>query len=117
MYRLNTLDTSLLNTGIDDYSFSFDDLFQFLDSIKSDFNNVETNFQNVKEIFKSDKSFVLSSTANCSYNVSLMGITQEIDLCKYVSPYKSILSLYFTFIGMISIFIFSLKYLISRGGE
>ncbi len=115
----STSDAVFDSTSIDqlanDIETSNSDLISFVEGLKNRFENVSSDINNTIALFQNKPVFNMGTTQSCSYTSSLMGRNYTIDLCKYVAPYQSTITIVFTVIGAFFVLIFATKYLISRG--
>ncbi|MCZ6134056.1 hypothetical protein [Campylobacter ureolyticus] len=102
---------------------SINDAFNFLNGVKDDINSLMNDFDNALDVFKGGIDEPKIPNGICPFKISGpapgSGKTNifEIDPCRLVSPYKSILTIFFTFWFSFEIIMFSLKYLFKVGGN
>ena len=112
-----------LQSELTKFDVSVNDAFNFLNNFKGDIDNLMNNFNESLEIFNKGIDSPDIPKGTCPFSIS--GPTPgsntknlfEIDPCRFVAPYKSILTLFFTIWFSFEIIMFSLKYLFRVGGE
>ena len=112
-----------LQSELTKFDVSVNDAFNFLNNFKGDIDNLMNNFNDSLDIFNKGIDAPDIPKGTCPFSIS--GPTPgsgkknlfEIDPCRFVTPYRSILSLFFTIWFSFEIIIFSLKYLFRVGGE
>lgn len=114
---------SALQSELTKFDVSVNDAFNFLNNFKGDIDNLMNNFNESLDIInkgidapdipKGTCPFIISGPTPGSNTKNLF----EIDPCRFVAPYKSILTLFFTIWFSFEIIMFSLKYLFRVGGE
>ncbi|MDU5326006.1 hypothetical protein [Campylobacter ureolyticus] len=114
---------SALKTAMSNLDVSINDAFNFLNGVKDDINSLMNDFDNALDVFKGGIDEPKVPNGICPFKISGpapgSGKTNvfEIDPCRLVSPYKSILTIFFTFWFSFEIIMFSLKYLFKVGGN
>ncbi|MCZ6186288.1 hypothetical protein O6B97_04165 [Campylobacter ureolyticus] len=114
---------SALKTAMSNLDVSINDAFNFLNGVKDDINSLMNDFDNALDVFKGGIDEPKIPNGICPFKISGpapgSGKTNifEIDPCRLVSPYKSILTIFFTFWFSFEIIMFSLKYLFKVGGN
>ena len=114
---------SALQSELTKFDVSVNDAFNFLNNFKGDIDNLMNNFNESLEIFNKGIDAPDIPKGTCPFSIS--GPTPgsntknlfEIDPCRFVTPYRSILTLFFTIWFSFEIIIFSLKYLFRVGGD
>ena len=114
---------SALQSELTKFDVSVNDAFNFLNNFKSDIDNLMNNFNESLEIFNKGIDAPDIPKGTCPFSIS--GPTPgsntknlfEIDPCRFVTPYRSILTLFFTIWFSFEIIMFSLKYLFRVGGD
>ena len=114
---------SALQSELAKFDLSVDDAFDFLNNFESDINNLMNNFNESLEIFNKGIDAPDIPKGTCPFTIS--GPTPgsnknnlfNIDPCRIVTPYRSILTLFFTIWFIFEIIMFSLKYLFRVGGD
>ena len=114
---------SALQIELTKFDVSVNDAFNFLNNFKGDIDNLMNNFNESLDIINKGIDAPDIPKGTCPFTIS--GPTPgsntknlfEIDPCRFVSPYKSILTLFFTIWFSFEIIMFSLKYLFRVGGE
>lgn len=114
---------SALQSELTKFDVSVNDAFNFLNNFKGDIDNLMNNFNESLDIINKGIDAPDIPKGTCPFSIS--GPTPgsntknlfEIDPCRFVSPYKSILTLFFTIWFSFEIIMFSLKYLFRVGGE
>lgn len=114
---------SALQSELAKFDVSVNDAFNFLNNFKGDIDNLMNNFNESLEIFNKGIDAPDIPKGTCPFTIS--GPTPgsgkknlfEIDPCRIVTPYRSILTLFFTIWFSFEIIMFSLKYLFRVGGE
>lgn len=112
-----------LQSELTKFDVSFNDAFNFLNNFKGDIDNLMNNFNESLDIINKGIDSPDIPKGTCPFSIS--GPTPgsntknlfEIDPCRFVAPYKSILTLFFTIWFSFEIIMFSLKYLFRVGGE
>lgn len=112
-----------LQSELTKFDVSFNDAFNFLNNFKGDIDNLMNNFNESLDIINKGIDAPDIPKGTCPFSIS--GPTPgsntknlfEIDPCRFVAPYKSILTLFFTIWFSFEIIMFSLKYLFRVGGE
>ncbi|WP_462111620.1 hypothetical protein [Campylobacter concisus] len=112
-----------LQSELTKFDVSVNDAFNFLNNFKGDIDNLMNNFNESLDIINKGIDAPDIPKGTCPFTIS--GPTPgsntknlfEIDPCRFVSPYKSILTLFFTIWFSFEIIMFSLKYLFRVGGE
>ena len=114
---------SALQSELAKFDVSVNDAFNFLNNFKSDIDNLMNNFNESLDVFnkgidapdipKGTCPFTLSGPTPGSGKNNLFNI----DPCRIVTPYRSILTLFFTIWFSFEIIMFSLKYLFRVGGD
>lgn len=105
------------------FDVSVNDAFNFLNNTKNDINNLMNDFNSALEVFEEGIETPKIPNGTCPFNISgpAPGSGKvnvfTIDPCRLVSPYKSILTIFFTFWFSFEIILFSLKYLFKVGGN
>lgn len=114
---------SALKTAMSNFDVSINDAFNFANGVKDDIDDLMNDFDNALDIFKGGIDEPKIPNGKCPFKISGpapgSGKTNvfEIDPCRLVSPYKSILTIFFTFWFSFEIIMFSLKYLFKVGGN
>ena len=114
---------SALQSELAKFDVSVNDAFNFLNNFKGDIDNLMNNFNESLDIINKGIDAPDIPKGTCPFSIS--GPTPgsntknlfEIDPCRFVAPYKSILTLFFTIWFSFEIIMFSLKYLFRVGGE
>jgi hypothetical protein len=114
---------SALQSELTKFDISVNDAFNFLNNFKGDIDNLMNNFNESLDIINKGIDAPDIPKGTCPFSIS--GPTPgsntknlfEIDPCRFVAPYKSILTLFFTIWFSFEIIMFSLKYLFRVGGE
>lgn len=114
---------SALQSELTKFDVSVNDAFNFLNNFKGDIDNLMNNFNESLEIFNKGIDAPDIPKGTCPFTIS--GPTPgsntknlfEIDPCRFVTPYRSILTLFFTIWFSFEIIMFSLKYLFRVGGD
>ena len=114
---------SALQSELTKFDVSVYDAFNFLNNFKGDIDNLMNNFNESLDIINKGIDAPDIPKGTCPFSIS--GPTPgsntknlfEIDPCRFVAPYKSILTLFFTIWFSFEIIMFSLKYLFRVGGE
>lgn len=114
---------SALQIELAKFDVSVNDAFNFLNNFKSDIDNLMNNFNESLDVFNKGIDAPDIPKGTCPFTIS--GPTPgsntknlfEIDPCRFVTPYRSILTLFFTIWFSFEIIMFSLKYLFRVGGE
>ena len=114
---------SALQSELTKFDVSVNDAFNFLNNFKGDIDNLMNNFNDSLDIINKGIDSPDIPKGTCPFSIS--GPTPgsntknlfEIDPCRFVAPYKSILTLFFTIWFSFEIIMFSLKYLFRVGGE
>ena len=112
-----------LQSELTKFDVSVYDAFNFLNNFKGDIDNLMNNFNESLDIINKGIDSPDIPKGTCPFSIS--GPTPgsntknlfEIDPCRFVAPYKSILTLFFTIWFSFEIIMFSLKYLFRVGGE
>ena len=112
-----------LQSELTKFDVSVNDAFNFLNNFKGDIDNLMNNFNESLDIINKGIDSPDIPKGTCPFSIS--GPTPgsntknlfEIDPCRFVAPYKSILTLFFTIWFSFEIIMFSLKYLFRVGGE
>ncbi|MBE3605542.1 hypothetical protein CCAL13119_01030 [Campylobacter sp. RM13119] len=97
--------------------------FTFIDNTKKDIDNLMNDFNDAKDILEKGIDIPEIPSGNCPFTISGptpgSGKTNlfSIDPCYFVSPYRSILTIFFTIWFSFEIIMFSLKYLFRVGGD
>lgn len=112
-----------LQSELTKFDVSVNDAFNFLNNFKGDIDNLMNNFNESLDIINKGIDSPDIPKGTCPFSIS--GPTPgsntknlfEIDPCRFVSPYKSILTLFFTVWFSFEIIMFSLKYLFRVCGE
>ncbi|GAX87355.1 hypothetical protein LNAT_P0650 [Lebetimonas natsushimae] len=99
-----------------DYS---DDMSSFLDKAKNSIKDLVNSFNKVKDLISSPKKITLftSDSYSCPLVANIYNKVITIDICKFVSPYRPILLLFFTAFFSLSVFMFFLKTFINKGDD
>ncbi|WP_217907060.1 hypothetical protein [Campylobacter ureolyticus] len=114
---------SSFKTAMSNFDVSINDAFNFANGVKDDIDDLMNDFDNALDIFKGGIDEPKIPNGKCPFKISGpapgSGKTNifEIDPCRLVSPYKSILTIFFTFWFSFEIIMFSLKYLFKVGGN
>lgn len=114
---------SALQSELAKFDVSVNDAFNFLNNFKSDIDNLMNNFNESLDVFNKGIDAPDIPKGTCPFTIS--GPTPgsgknnlfNIDPCRFVTPYRSILTLFFTIWFSFEIIMFSLKYLFRVGGE
>ena len=112
-----------LQSELTKFDVSVNDAFNFLNNFKGDIDNLMNNFNESLDIINKGIDSPDIPKGTCPFTIS--GPTPgsntknlfEIDPCRFVTPYRSILTLFFTIWFSFEIIMFSLKYLFRVGGE
>ena len=112
-----------LQSELTKFDVSVYDAFNFLNNFKGDIDNLMNNFNESLDIINKGIDSPDIPKGTCPFSIS--GPTPgsntknlfEIDPCRFVTPYRSILTLFFTIWFSFEIIMFSLKYLFRVGGE
>lgn len=112
-----------LQSELTKFDVSVNDAFNFLNNFKGDIDNLMNNFNESLDIINKGIDSPDIPKGTCPFSIS--GPTPgsntknlfEIDPCRFVAPYRSILTLFFTIWFSFEIIMFSLKYLFRVGGE
>ncbi|OJJ28521.1 hypothetical protein [Campylobacter concisus] len=114
---------SALQSELAKFDVSVNDAFNFLNNFKSDIDNLMNNFNESLEVFKNGIDTPEIPKGTCPFTISgpTPGSQKNnlfvIDPCRIVTPYRSILTLFFTIWFSFEIIMFSLKYLFRVGGD
>ena len=114
---------SALQSELAKFDVSINDAFNFLNNFKSDIDNLMNNFNESLDVFNKGIDAPDIPKGTCPFTIS--GPTPgsgknnlfNIDPCRIVTPYRSILTLFFTIWFSFEIIMFSLKYLFRVGGD
>lgn len=114
---------SALQSELTKFDVSVNDAFNFLNNFKGDIDNLMNNFNESLDIINKGIDAPDIPKGTCPFTIS--GPTPgsntknlfEIDPCRFVTPYRSILTLFFTIWFSFEIIMFSLKYLFRVGGD
>ena len=114
---------SALQSELTKFDVSVNDAFNFLNNFKSDIDNLMNNFNESLDVFNKGIDAPDIPKGTCPFTIS--GPTPgsgknnlfNIDPCRIVTPYRSILTLFFTIWFSFEIIMFSLKYLFRVGGD
>ena len=114
---------SALQSELTKFDVSVNDAFNFLNNFKGDIDNLMNNFNESLDIINKGIDAPDIPKGTCPFSIS--GPTPgsntknlfEIDPCRFVAPYKSVLTLFFTIWFSFEIIMFSLKYFFRVGGE
>ena len=114
---------SALQSELTKFDVSVNDAFNFLNNFKGDIDNLMNNFNESLDIINKGIDSPDIPKGTCPFTIS--GPTPgsntknlfNIDPCRIVTPYRSILTLFFTIWFSFEIIMFSLKYLFRVGGE
>ena len=114
---------SALQSELTKFDVSVNDAFNFLNNFKGDIDNLMNNFNESLDIINKGIDAPDIPKGTCPFTIS--GPTPgsnknnlfNIDPCRIVTPYRSILTLFFTIWFSFEIIMFSLKYLFRVGGE
>lgn len=114
---------SALQSELTKFDVSVNDAFNFLNNFKGDIDNLMNNFNESLDVFNKGIDAPDIPKGTCPFTIS--GPTPgsgknnlfNIDPCRFVTPYRSILTLFFTIWFSFEIIMFSLKYLFRVGGE
>ena len=112
-----------LQSELTKFDVSVNDAFNFLNNFKGDIDNLMNNFNESLDIINKGIDAPDIPKGTCPFTIS--GPTPgsgknnlfNIDPCRIVTPYRSILTLFFTIWFSFEIIMFSLKYLFRVGGE
>ena len=112
-----------LQSELTKFDVSVNDAFNFLNNFKGDIDNLMNNFNESLDIINKGIDSPDIPKGTCPFTIS--GPTPgsntknlfNIDPCRFVTPYRSILTLFFTIWFSFEIIMFSLKYLFRVGGE
>ena len=112
-----------LQSELTKFDVSVNDAFNFLNNFKGDIDNLMNNFNESLDIINKGIDAPDIPKGTCPFSIS--GPTPgsntknlfEIDPCRIVTPYRSILTLFFTIWFSFEIIMFSLKYLFRVGGD
>ena len=112
-----------LQSELTKFDVSVNDAFNFLNNFKGDIDNLMNNFNDSLDIINKGIDSPDIPKGTCPFTIS--GPTPgsnknnlfNIDPCRIVTPYRSILTLFFTIWFSFEIIMFSLKYLFRVGGE
>lgn len=122
--NVNTVTSfSALQSELTKFDVSVNDAFNFLNNFKGDIDNLMNNFNESLDVFNKGIDAPDIPKGTCPFTIS--GPTPgsgknnlfNIDPCRIVTPYRSILTLFFTIWFSFEIIMFSLKYLFRVGGE
>jgi len=103
------------NKDTTDYS-SFS---QYIDNAKDLISNLVDSVNNLKNLLENPKKITLfdgDSSYVCPLSVNLYSKSITLDICKFVSPYRPILSLFFTLFFSFQVFFMFFKHVL-KGGE
>lgn len=114
---------SALQSELTKFDVSVNDAFNFLNNFKGDIDNLMNNFNESLDIINKGIDAPDIPKGTCPFSIS--GPTPgsnknnlfNIDPCRIVTPYRSILTLFFTIWFSFEIIMFSLKYLFRVGGD
>ena len=114
---------SALQSELTKFDVSVYDAFNFLNNFKGDIDNLMNNFNESLDVFNKGIDAPDIPKGTCPFTIS--GPTPgsgknnlfNIDPCRIVTPYRSILTLFFTIWFSFEIIMFSLKYLFRVGGD
>lgn len=114
---------SALQSELAKFDVSVNDAFNFLNNFKGDIDNLMNNFNESLDVFNKGIDAPDIPKGTCPFTIS--GPTPgsgknnlfNIDPCRIVTPYRSILTLFFTIWFSFEIIMFSLKYLFRVGGD
>lgn len=122
--NVNTVTSfSALQSELTKFDVSVNDAFNFLNNFKGDIDNLMNNFNESLDVFNKGIDAPDIPKGTCPFTIS--GPTPgsgknnlfNIDPCRIVTPYRSILTLFFTIWFSFEIIMFSLKYLFRVGGD
>lgn len=109
--------------SLTDYHFSLSHFTDFVSNVGDSVDNLMDEFNNAKNIFEDGIDSPDIPRGTCPFTISGptpgSGKINEfiIDPCRFVSPYTSILTIFFTLWLSFEVIIFSLKYLFNVGGR
>jgi len=102
--------------GITNFDVNVSNYLNYLNNFETTFKNLKTSFDNSKHILENKPTFNQHS-GSCGFNIHAMRRNYLVDPCKFVTPYRPLLVLFFTLLGNIAVFIFAVKFLISKGSD
>ena len=96
----------------------FNQFSTFFSNVKNVLNNTFNSLDKVVDMAKNKKNYQITlfqgASASCPLSVNIYGRLQTIDICKFISPYKSLLQLFFTILFDFSVLIGFFKIVIFR---
>lgn len=111
-----------LGLALTDWDVSIQDAFDFLGGAKDQITGFFDKFDEAKAVFE-DEPTIDIPMGTCPFNISgknrTGGPTQTytIDPCRFVAPYRPILSIFFTVLLTFSVLVFAFKHMFSVGGK
>lgn len=120
----DAISNALKNLGLalTNWDVSIQDAFDFLTGAKDQITGFFDKFDEAKAVFE-DEPTIDIPTGTCPFNISgknrTGGPTQTytIDPCRYVAPYRPILSIFFTVLLTLGVLGFAFKHMFSVGGK
>lgn len=114
--NLSEFNTALNNfkNSMTDWSLSVDNATSFINGFKDKFLDLENSLADALAKFDDKPELVLPS-GSCPFQASWYGDTFVVDPCLFVSPYRPILSAFFTFFMSWHVFWFCLKFFFKVG--
>ncbi|PSM52717.1 putative membrane protein [Campylobacter blaseri] len=115
--------TSKLNTEMSKFDGSVDDILNFLNGLKDNINDAKNQVDSAVDLIQNGIDSPNIPRGTCPFNISGPAPgsgtknTFTIDPCRFVAPYKPILTLFFTAILSWGVLIFSLKFLFNVGDK
>jgi len=114
----DNFDESLKNfqNGISNFDLNVSNFLNYLKNFKTTFNNLKSNFDKSKKILDNKPTFT-QNVGMCGFNVHAFHQSFHVDPCQFVTPYRPLLVLFFTLLGNVFVFVFAVKFLISKGDD
>lgn len=107
-----------LANALTEWEVGVNSALDFVDGLKSNINDLINDFENLKNVFE-DKPTMSVAAGTCPFQANwIRGTTTTVNPCEFISPYKPILSLFFTMLFTMYVLAFAFKYLfnLSLGG-
>jgi len=112
-------DSNFNPDGYNEDTTDYSSFSQYIDNAKDLISNLVSSVDNLKNLLENPKEITLFneySSYACPLNVNLYSKSITLDICEFVSPYRPILSLFFTLFFSFQVFFMFFKHVL-KGGE
>ncbi|BCD60036.1 MULTISPECIES: hypothetical protein [unclassified Nitratiruptor] len=100
------------NASLLDFSTLVDNLLDYINQMLDNLQNIQEQMEQAKDYFNNKPNSSLPS-GSCGFSATFYHHTYVVDPCKFVAPYRPLLTLFFTLFFSFEVLLFAIKYLFS----